>query len=166
MSDPGSSELTSKTSETIVPHSLVDPTNNPERLITPRPYTGETRVTHVVFPGATNHHGTLFGGDALAYMDSAAFIAATRYCRRKVVTRHLNALDFTRPIPQGTLVELIARVVKTGKTSMTVLVELFIEDMYSEERQLGCTGSFVLVALGDDGLPTHVPALGDVDDAR
>ncbi|RJF69157.1 acyl-CoA thioesterase [Deinococcus cavernae] len=135
------------------------PPGDPQVLNPPRPYAGETRVTHVVFPGHTNHHGTLFGGDALAYMDSAAFIAATRYCRRKVVTRHLNALDFTRPIPQGTLVELVARVVKTGRTSMTVLVELFIEDMYSEKRQLGCTGEFVLVALGDDGQPTSVPPL-------
>lgn len=135
-------------------------------LLAPRPYAGETRVTHIVFPGDTNHHGTLFGGDALAYMDSAAFIAATRYCRRKVVTRHLNALDFKRPIPQGTLAELIARVVKTGRTSMTVLVELFIEEMYSEQRRLGCSGTFVLVALGDDGQPTGVPPLKGGQDVR
>ena len=153
-------------SEMLVLDFLDYPPGDPRVLNPPRPYAGETRVTHVVFPGDTNHHGTLFGGDALSYMDSAAFIAATRYCRRKVVTRHLNALDFTRPIPQGTLVELIARVVKTGRTSMTVLVELFIEDMYSEKRQLGCSGEFVLVALGDDGQPTHVPALKVGTDAR
>ena len=136
------------------------PPGDPHRLNPPRPYAGETRVTHVVFPGATNHHGTLFGGDALSYMDSAAFIAATRYCRRKVVTRHLSEMEFRRPIPQGTLVELVARVVKTGRTSMTVQVDLFVEEMYSERRQLGCAGSFVLVALGDDGQPVPVPALG------
>ncbi|WP_240738255.1 acyl-CoA thioesterase [Deinococcus fonticola] len=156
MTDPAKSEATP---ETLVLDFLDYPPGAPQVLNPPRPYAGETRVTHVVFPGHTNHHGTLFGGDALAYMDSAAFIAATRYCRRKVVTRHLNALDFTRPIPQGTMVELVARVVKTGRTSMTVLVELFIEDMYSEKRQLGCTGEFVLVALGDDGQPTSVPPL-------
>lgn len=117
----------------------------------------ETRVTHVVFPGDTNHHGTLFGGEALSLMDSAAFICATRHCRRKVVTRHLDAMDFTRPIPQGTLVELVARVVRTGRSSMTVLVELFVEDMYSERRELGCTGTFTLVALGEDGQPVAVP---------
>ena len=127
--------------------------------VLPRPLQNETRITHVVFPGTTNHHGTLFGGEALAYMDSAAFIAATRHCRRKVVTRHLGAMEFRRPIPQGTLVELVARVVATGSTSMTVQVELFIEDMYSNERELGCTGTFVLVALGEGGQPTEVPPL-------
>ncbi|OLV17694.1 Acyl-CoA hydrolase [Deinococcus marmoris] len=113
----------------------------------------------MVFPGDTNHHGTLFGGEALSFMDSAAFIAATRYCRRKVVTRHLDAMEFSRPIPQGSLVELVARVIKTGRSSMTVLVELFIEQMYSDQRELGCTGTFVLVAIGDDGQPTPVPNL-------
>ena len=121
------------------------------------PHSPETRVTHVVFPGQTNHHGTLFGGEALSMMDSAAFIAATRHCRRKVVTRHLDAMQFTRPIPQGTLVELVARVVGTGRSSMTVRVDLFIEDMYSDRRDLGCSGTFVLVALGADGQPTPVP---------
>lgn len=124
----------------------------------------ETRITHVVFPGTTNHHGTLFGGEALAYMDSAAFIAATRHCRRKVVTRHLGAMEFRRPIPQGTLVELIARVVATGRTSMTVRVDLFIEQMDSPARELGCTGTFVLVALGEDGQPTEVPLLEGATD--
>lgn len=119
----------------------------------------ETRVTHVVFPGLTNHHGTLFGGEALSLMDSAAFIAATRHCRRKVVTRHLNAMEFRNPIPQGSLVELVARVVRAGRTSMTVQVDVFREDMYSEERELACAGTFTLVALGDDGQPAPVPPL-------
>lgn len=130
------------------------------------PQSSETRVTHVVFPGDTNHHGTLFGGEALSMMDSAAFICATRHCRRKVVTRHLDAMEFSRPIPQGTLVELVARVVMTGRSSMTVLVELFVEDMYSERRELGCTGTFTLVALGDDGQPTPVPPVKVVGDVR
>ncbi|WP_278914053.1 acyl-CoA thioesterase [Deinococcus wulumuqiensis] len=130
------------------------------------PQSSETRITHVVFPGDTNHHGTLFGGEALSMMDSAAFICATRHCRRKVVTRHLDAMEFSRPIPQGTLVELVARVVRTGRSSMTVLVELFVEDMYSERRELGCTGTFTLVALGDDGQPTPVPPVKVVGDVR
>lgn len=144
--------------------SLNSPSGDAHPSPPPRPYAPETRVTHVVFPGTTNHHGTLFGGEALSFMDSAAFIAATRYCRRKVVTRHLDAMEFSRPIPQGTLVELVARVVSTGRSSMTVLVELFIEQMSSDHRELGCTGTFVLVALDDDGQPTAVPRLAGQTD--
>jgi hypothetical protein len=58
-----------------------------------------TRVTKTVFPGRTNHHNTLFGGEALAWMDEAAFIAATRFCRKPLVTVSSDRVDFKESIP-------------------------------------------------------------------
>ena len=46
----------------------------------------EARLIEMVFPQQTNHYGTLFGGQALALMDKAAFVVASRYARRTVVT--------------------------------------------------------------------------------
>ncbi len=46
----------------------------------------EARLLEMVFPDHTNHLGTLFGGQALAWMDKAAFIVASRHARRAVVT--------------------------------------------------------------------------------
>lgn len=134
---------------------------------TPAPQPGEppaaeaqiTRIAQVVFPGTTNHHGTLFGGEVLSMMDSAAFIAATRHCRMKVVTRLMETTEFARPIPGGTIVELLAWVTRVGRTSMRVRVEVFTEDMYSPERTLACSGDFVLVALDGAGQPAPVPPL-------
>ena len=71
----------------------------------------EARLLEMVFPDHTNHLGTLFGGQALAWMDKAAFIAASRYARRTVVTARSEQVDFKLPIRQGQLVETIARVV-------------------------------------------------------
>ena len=48
----------------------------------------EVRMAEIVFPNHTNHIGTLFGGQAMAWMDKAAFLAAARYSRRTVVTAH------------------------------------------------------------------------------
>ena len=42
-----------------------------------------TRVFKTVFPNTTNHYDTLFGGTAMALMDEVAFMAATRFCRKK-----------------------------------------------------------------------------------
>ncbi len=78
----------------------------------------------MVFPEQTNHYGTLFGGEALAWMDKAAFIVASRYARRTVVTASSEKCNFHVPVRQGQLVELVARIVATGKTSITVDVEL------------------------------------------
>src|SRR3954465_3460552 len=80
----------------------------------------EARMIEMVFPEQTNHLGTLFGGQALAMMDKAAFIAASRYARRAVVTASSERVDFHVPVRQGQLVELLARVVATGRTSITV----------------------------------------------
>ncbi len=111
----------------------------------------EARMIEMVFPEQTNHLGTLFGGQALAMMDKAAFIAASRYARRAVVTASSERVDFHVPVRQGQLVELLARVVATGRTSITVETQLFSEDLLTGERKLCTTGRFVLVAVDADG---------------
>ena len=78
----------------------------------------ETRVTKAVFPPTTNHHNTLFGGTALAWMDEVSFIAATRFCRLPLVTVSSDRIDFKHAIPAGSIVELIGRVIKVGNTSL------------------------------------------------
>ena len=116
----------------------------------------EARMIEMVFPGQTNHYGTLFGGQALALMDKAAFIAASRYARCTVVTRSSERVDFHVPVRQGQLVELLARVVSTGRTSITVEVKLYSEDILTGERKLGTHGRFVLVAVDAAGQPARV----------
>lgn len=117
----------------------------------------EVRLVEMVFPEQTNPYGTLFGGQALFFMDKAAFIVASRYARRTVVTACSERCDFHIPIRQGQLIELVAHVVETGKTSITVEVDLYAEDLLSGDRQLGTKGRFVLVALDTYGKPTAVP---------
>lgn len=119
----------------------------------------EIRMMHPIFPGSANHYDTLFGGQAMAWMDQAAFICATRWCRCKVVTARSSAIDFHQSIPVGTIVELIARLEKVGRTSMTIHVELWFEPMDRAERTLGCEGSFVLVAVDEKNRPVTVPSL-------
>ena len=119
----------------------------------------EVRMAEIVFPNHTNHMGTLFGGQAMAWMDKAAFLAAARYSRRTVVTARSDQLDFKLPIRIGQMVETIGRVVQVGRSSMHVEVELIAEDLHSGERKLCTKGSFVMIALDGDGHPTAVPSL-------
>lgn len=117
-----------------------------------------TRVTKTVFPGRTNHHNTLFGGEALAWMDEVAFIAATRFCRKPLVTVCSDRVDFKEAIPAGSIVELVARIAHVGRTSLKVSVDIFVEDMYNDDQHKAISGSFTFVALGADRQPT--PVLG------
>ena len=116
----------------------------------------ETHIFKAVFPNTTNHYDTLFGGTALQLMDEASFICATRFSRKKVVTVSTDKIDFTEPIPQGTLVELVAKVVKVGNTSCVVQVDIFRESMYKDGRKKAVTGFFTFVAIGDDKNPISI----------
>jgi len=113
----------------------------------------EKSTTHIfkaVFPNTTNHYDTLFGGTAMHLMDEVAFIAATRFSRQRMVTVSSDRIDFTKPIPAGTFVELIGRVVHVGNTSLKVHVEIYIEQMYSDHREKAITGEFTLVAIDEN----------------
>jgi len=113
-------------------------------------------MIEIVFPDQTNHYGTLFGGHALRLMDKAAFVAASRYARRTVVTACSERVDFKTAVHHGSMVELIACVIATGRTSITVSVDLIAEDLLSGRRELCANGRFVLVALDEQGKPTAV----------
>lgn len=105
----------------------------------------QTKVFKAVFPGDTNHYDTLFGGVALLWMDEVAFIAATRFTREKVVTVSSDKVNFKYPIPSGSLVELDAKVIRVGNTSLDVSIDVYREDMYSDERILALHGKFTFV---------------------
>lgn len=108
------------------------------------------RIFKVVFPNTTNHYDTLFGGTALNMMDETAFIAATRFSRKKMVTVASDKIDFKEPIPAGTIIELVAEVIDVGRTSLKVRVDLFQEEMYSDQPQKkSISGVFTFVALDD-----------------
>lgn len=116
----------------------------------------ETRIFKAVFPNTTNHYDTLFGGTALQLMDEVSFICATRFSRQKVVTVSSDRVDFKKPIPSGTLVELVANIHKVGRSSIEVEVEIFVEEMYSDKREQAVKGVFTMVAVDEDKKPVEV----------
>lgn len=116
----------------------------------------ETRIFKVVFPNTTNHYDTLFGGTAMQLMDEVAFITATRFSRKRMVTVSSSKIDFNKSIPADTIIELVGKVVKVGNTSMEVEVEIFKEEMYNETREQAIKGSFTFVAIGEDKKPIAI----------
>ncbi len=108
-----------------------------------------TRMAELVFPGDTNHHGTLFGGKGFSLMDRAAFIAATRHGRAPFVTASSDRVDYSAPARVGNIVELTAEIRRVGRTSLSVEVTMIAEDFLRNTR-LTCTrGTFTMVARPD-----------------
>ncbi|WP_244999612.1 acyl-CoA thioesterase [Brevundimonas nasdae] len=121
----------------------------------------------MVFPGDANHHGTLFGGVGLAHLDKVAFLAAARHARRPTVTASCERIDFAAPARIGEMVEATGRVVRVGRTSMGVEVDLWAEAPVSGERRLCTRGVFNMVAPRQEGqgdlppLPANGQNVGD-----
>jgi acyl-CoA hydrolase len=115
-----------------------------------------TRIFKTVFPNTTNHYDTMFGGTVMHLMDEVAFMTATRFTRMRMVTVSSDKIDFKKPIPHGTIIELVGEVVQVGNTSLKVKVDIYVEQMYADARELAVSGNFTFVALDANKKPVKI----------
>ena len=118
----------------------------------------EARTLEVVFPEHTNPLGNAFGGFVLGLMDKVGSYAAARRAKKPVVTVAVGRVEFKVPIRSGDLLEVVAHVVKVGRTSLTVQVDVYKERFGGgeETRMLATRGELVFVAIDERGKPTRV----------
>ena len=119
----------------------------------------ETILTEQVMLTFANHYGTLYGGKLLELMDKAAFIATSRFADSDTVTASSESVDFHHPIRFGDIIELSAKVIFTGRTSMVVRIHAFGEGRRDHKKFLATTGYFNMVAVDEQGRPKEVPEL-------
>ena len=81
----------------------------------------------VPMPADTNAHGTIFGGWVMSQVDIAGSVAAWERAQGPIVTVAVNSFVFKEPVFVGDLVSFYARVLKVGRTSVTVDVEVFAQ---------------------------------------
>ena len=86
----------------------------------------------VPMPSDANHTGDIFGGWIMSQVDIAGSIPALRLAKGRIATVAVNAFTFRQPVLIGDLVSFYADVVRVGRTSITVDVEV-----YAERRVLG-----------------------------
>ena len=116
------------------------------------------KAAMVLTPDA-NHHGTMFGGKVMAYIDDIAALCATRHARLPVVTASTDSVDFLHPVQIGQSVCLEAFVTWTHKTSIEVFVKVVAEDLISGERNVCTTAFLSFVAVDGEGRPQLVPGI-------
>jgi acyl-CoA thioesterase YciA len=116
----------------------------------------EPAIRVSLLPRDTNAHGTIFGGVLLAYIDQAGAIATRAYCDL-VVTVKMNEVVFHEPVYVGDLVSFYADVVRIGRTSITVKVEVTAERWRRPGEIKTVTGAEVVyVNVGDDRRPAPI----------
>ncbi len=116
-------------------------------------------VAEIVFPQHANHRGILHGGPAMDWIATAGFAAATRSARLPLVMASTERLDFLAPARVGDIVEIVARPVARGRSSLTVECAMTAETPDTGERRLCTRASSVFVAIDEEGRP--VPLAGN-----
>lgn len=121
------------------------------------PTDSKTILTDLVLPSETNPLGNLFGGELLARMDRAASIAARRHSRRIVVTASVNHVAFNRMIPLGSVVTVEAKISRAFRTSMEIVIDVWIEDRESGLKSQANEAIYTFVAVDEQGIPVLIP---------
>lgn len=116
----------------------------------------ETRQFKAIFPNTLNANDTLFGGQALNWMDEVAYITATRFTRRRMFTVNIEHIKFHKPIEPDTIIEIIGRVEDPGAVRLIVKVEVFAEEMYGRGRGKAIEGIFVFASLDENKRPRRI----------
>ena len=109
----------------------------------------------IMMPKDTNARGTIFGGVILSYIDQAAAIEAHRRFDRNFVTKAMNAVEFVAPVHVGDLVSFYSRVIRLGRTSVAVKVDVEAEGVRHGDKQVVrvTEAEVVCVSVDQDGHP-------------
>ena len=130
-----------------------------QRPTTTLPAGKDVTLRVVPMPADANQNGDIFGGWIMAQVDIAGSIPAVRLAKGKVATVAVNSFLFKQPVFVGDLVSLYAEVVRVGRTSITVNVEVFAQRKPEREEIVKVTeATLTYVAVDENRRPRVVLA--------
>ena len=113
----------------------------------------------VPMPADANQSGDIFGGWIMAQVDIAGSIPALRLAKGRVATVAVNSFLFKQPVFVGDLVSFYAEVIRVGRTSITVNVEVYAQRKPEREEVVKVTeATLTYVAVDENRGPRVVSA--------
>ncbi|MBM7368525.1 acyl-CoA thioesterase [Gordonia hydrophobica] len=113
----------------------------------------EAATRFLAAPTDVNWGGNTHGGRVMGWIDDAAYLVGTQWCRGEVVTVYMGGVRFYAPIRIGQVVEISARLIHTGRQTMHVSVHVYAHWPREgrETRRLAAHSLTVLAALDENG---------------
>jgi len=128
-----------------------------DRQPTVLPAGKEPTLRVVPMPADSNSTGDIFGGWVMSQVDIAGSIPAIRRARGRVATVAVNSFVFRERVMVGDLVSFYAEIVKVGRTSITVSVEVYVQRNPEKEETVKVTeATLTYVAVDKQGRPRVV----------
>lgn len=117
----------------------------------------QLNMTVLMTPDTANFAGNVHGGTILKLLDEVAYACASRYAGRYVVTLNVENVTFREPIYVGELVNFMASVNATGRTSMEIGIKVIAENIRTQATRHVNSCFFTMVAVDDNRKPVVVP---------
>ena len=112
---------------------------------------GDLALQTVAMPADTNPSGDIFGGWLLSRMDIAGMITASEVAQGRVATVAVEAMSFLTPVHVGAVVSCYCDVLEIGRSSIRIMVEVWINSKHDGEPIKVTEGEFVFVAIDENG---------------
>ena len=117
---------------------------------TPSP-DGELAIQTLAMPASTNPRGDIFAGWLVSQMDLAGSVTAVKISRGRVATVAMEGMDFLRAVPVGAIVSCYTKLLEVGRSSMSIGIEVWINDQHTFEPVKVTDCVFVYVSIDERG---------------
>lgn len=117
----------------------------------------EIKFCFLAEPTDVNFGGKVHGGAAMKWIDQAAYACASAWSKEYAITVYVGGIRFLAPIKIGDLVEIDAKIIYTGTTSMHIAVDVYATPVKSSERIKTTHCIIVFVAVDANNKPIKVP---------
>lgn len=108
-------------------------------------------------PSDVNFGGKVHGGAVMKWVDLAAYACAAGWSGKYCITAYAGGIRFVQPIHVGNLVEVSAKIIYTGNSSMHIAINVQASDPKERENRLTTHCIVIMVAVDENGKPTSVP---------
>lgn len=124
----------------------------------PLPTDEELVLKVIPMPADCNQNGDIFGGWVMAQVDLAGAVIPARLAAGRIATVAVNEFIFKQPVRVGDILSFFAQVTRTGRTSITVKVEVYAERLKAQKRYIKVTEALLTyVAIDDNGKSRNLP---------
>jgi acyl-CoA thioesterase YciA len=117
---------------------------------------GELVIRTIAMPADTNANGDIFGGWLMAQMDLGGAILARQIASSRITTVAVEAMSFHAPVHVGDIVACYAQLLRIGRTSMRIDVQVWVQRADGKQLERVTEGVFTYVALDPTGRPWPV----------
>ncbi|NOY63766.1 MAG: acyl-CoA thioesterase [Gammaproteobacteria bacterium] len=110
-------------------------------------------------PQVANKGGSIFGGWIMSQVDICGSIPAEIRAGGRIVTRAVHSFEFKKPVFVGDLIACYADIIKEGRSSMHIFVEVYAQRIRGAviECIKVTEATVIYVAVDEQGRPRSLP---------